>query len=663
MSKMEQGFAARRGVEDMHVESSMIATGPGFITQSGEPTEEQFNDIRARFGDPRANVKPSDYYTFRMIASGDGLDSYYTKQDVATSFTNFVRDLRHGQSLLGHHETDSFTYGSSYAGEVTPADEQRAEYEPTFYPQWDTPELRTKQWLVGDYYITRGVTLNNQSTDHLVRSMELGGVRKASISFMVGQYVCGIDGQDLIGTMFGPMPDESCMHFPGIAYEGQLAWALMKNNTLVETSLVYKNASPSSMLLRKAEALAQRGSLSARDIEKLEGRFQVRLPRFEQHTFGGIAVPAGTVNNTTSTTGGEYMHVVTTQSDGADTRTLYINGMEVPDMTKRGGGDATARELAREALTAEPEPEQEESPEAEVETQETEPVAEATETDEAAEETVVEGEPEVVEAAAGEAETREVEAEAEEVVEAAAEPESEAAPGVEAEVSEAPAEAEALTEVVEATQSEEVQPKTESTREEDAVAAFVGAADQLASALARNPDAFDTGQLAVAARAERAIDLALIDAGCEITVGGHVARIFETRSKALRDTLGEPLTVEAIRSLQSQATLGETLYEELVKDAVAARTGAQRDGFNAAKYRDLLMSARDVAYVKEEIESWKAAKRDAYSPGRSVVPRQVSDARTSKDERKSLPDAPSALTASKAITAGPSGNILDPRSK
>jgi hypothetical protein len=156
--------------------------------------------------------------------------------------------------------------------------------------------------------------------------------------------------------------------------------------------------------------------------------------------------------------------------------------------------------------------------------------------------------------------------------------------------------------------------------------------------------------------------LALIDAGCDTTVGGHVARTFETRSKTLRDTLGEPLTVEAIRNLQSKATLGETLYEELVKDAVAERTRAQGESFNGAKYRDLLMAARDVAYVKEEIESWKEAKRDRWTPGKSVVPRQVSDARPTKDERKSLPEAPKALTAPKSASTGTS-NILDPHSK
>ena len=317
--------------------------------------------------------------------------------------------------------------------------------------------------------------------------------------------------------------------------------------------------------------------------------------------------------------------------------------------TQRGSGDATVRELAREALIAEPEQAE----------------------DEAAEEATVEAAEEAAEVVAET--TDEVEAEVEAEVEVEAEAEAEAEAEVEAEVeTEAEVEAERIvveveaavveTEVTQSNAVEEVdEPKTPEQHEEDVVSAFVNSADRLASALARNASAFDSGQLSVAARAERAIDLALVDAGCDTTVGGHVARTFETRSKALREALGEPLTVEAIRNLQSKASLGDTLYEELVKDAVAARTGAQGESFNAAKYRDLLMAARDVSYVKEEIESWKDAKSTRFTPGRSVVPRQVADIRTSKEERKSLPEAPSSLTASKTASGTSSTNIFEPR--
>jgi hypothetical protein len=643
----------QRRSEDGIESASMVSVAPSIITNSGIPTDEQFEDIRSRFGDPRANVKPSDYFSFRLIASGDGLDSYFTKQDVETSFANFVRNLREGQSILGSHQMGTFSYGSSYTGYVEPADESRSEYEPTFYPQWDRPELRTRNWLIGDYFMGRGVTVNNQSTDDLIRSIELGNVRKVSISFMVGQYVCGIDGRELVPSFLGFSPDEECNHFPGVAYDGKVAWALMKNNTLVETSLVYKNASPSAMLLRKAETMATRGMLSVKDIEKLEGRFQVRLPRFERQMFLG------------TTTQGNTAFTLQNPTDVATQEDL--------NMAKRRGADAT-RELLREALTADEVPEEEpadDAPEAGVTTEQT------TADDRAATEPTPETAPEEV----PEETTDDVTADEPEV-EAATEEETPAenpAPDT-TDTSDADTEDRTVTadvsehkghkhegdskggharpKAVESETTEEEDPKPETTPEEDAVAAFVSAADRLAGALARNPDAFDSGQMAMAARSERALDLALVDAGCDTTASTHVARTFETRSKAVRDTLGEPITVEAVRSLQSKAQLGETLFEELVKDAVAARTGAQGESFNAPKYREVLLTTRDVAFVKEEIESWQQAKKDRFTPGRQVIPRAPVEARVTKEERKTLPAPP----AASAKSASPM-SILEPRKK
>jgi chemotaxis protein histidine kinase CheA len=475
------------------------------------------------------------------------------------------------------------------------------------------------------------------------------------------------------------MPDEECMHFPGIAYDGQIAWALMKHNNLVETSLVYKNASPSSMLLRKAETLAQHGSLNERQIEQLEGRFQVRLPRFERRIFNG------TPWTDTTTTNLSGSGTVTLVSSSADTANTTITGLgEESDMAgRRGAGTDATRELLRTALTTEPVPEDEDveaSTEAEAEgtTEATETAAEADETAEVtADETASADEPveahtevapEVEAAAEPDAST---DVAVEEVVSEAPEVEAEAEVATEAETETAEAEAvseAAVADVSESTSTEPEtkegdQPSSESTRAEDVISDFANAAEQLAAALARNPDAFDSGALAVAARAERSVDIALIDAGCDTTAGSHVSRTYETRSRHLREALGGDLTVEAIRSLVGRANLGDTLYEELVKDAVAARTGVQGEAFNAPKYRDILMVARDVGYVKDEIASWKDMKKDRFTAGRSVVPRQPVDIKSKADERKTLPEAPATLPANNGRGAPAMGSILEPRKK
>jgi hypothetical protein len=61
-----------------------------------------------------------------------------------------------------------------------------------------------------------------------------------------------------------------------------MAYARMHDADLLETSWVYKNASPSAMLLRRANALAKAGHLDARSVASIEERYRVRLPAFEQ---------------------------------------------------------------------------------------------------------------------------------------------------------------------------------------------------------------------------------------------------------------------------------------------------------------------------------------------------------------------------------------------
>ena len=167
-------------------------------------------------------------------------------------------------------------------------------YEAAFYRQYAArPELATTQYVVGNYFLVRGVTLNGQPTDDLIKAMRMGGVRKASISFTVGKYQCGLCNRDMMQTFFGPWPDEDggCTHFPGVEYKSEgLAWAWMMDADLMETSLVYKNASPSAMLVRKAEELAVRGMFPKGEAARVEERLraaypQLRLPAHDRTVY------------------------------------------------------------------------------------------------------------------------------------------------------------------------------------------------------------------------------------------------------------------------------------------------------------------------------------------------------------------------------------------
>jgi len=264
--------------------TSMLATQDAFV-QPTTVTDEQLDQIRA-LGD--GSVTHDDIYGFRMVASGDGLDFYFTRQH-ESSMKNYVRDLQKGQSVLGSHDVNTFSYGQSYDAAIEKADPTAAIYEAAFYRQYSNrPELATTHYVVGNYFLVRGVTLNGQPTDDLIKAMRMGGVRKASISFTVGKYQCGVCGNDMLQGWFGPWPDEDagCAHFPGVEYKKEgLAWAWMMDADLMETSLVYKNASPSAMLVRKATELAVRGMLPTKELARVEERLQLRLPRHDRTVY------------------------------------------------------------------------------------------------------------------------------------------------------------------------------------------------------------------------------------------------------------------------------------------------------------------------------------------------------------------------------------------
>lgn len=423
-------------------------------------TDEELEAIRM-MGDGSANHE--DVYGFRMIASGDGLDFYFTQQG-ESSLNNYVRDLKAGQSLLGSHDIGTFSYGQSYDASIDPADPTAAYYEAAFYRQYAAdPSLATKRVVVGKYFVVRGVELNGQKTDDLIKSMRVGGVRKASISFTVGRYVCSIDHTDMVNTFFGPMGDEGegCNHFPGVEYsDGKgaklLATAVMEDNDLLETSLVYKNASPSAMLIRKAEDLARQGRLPAKDLARLEERLHVRLPQHDRGLYPAPRLEDNRMSDDPTKTGPEP---------------------ETPGL----GGDV------------EPKPETPETPEA--------------------------------------------------------------------------------------------------------------------------PDTADTPAAPVEPEESEAVR----------SIRSRMTQV-DTRDAEIKKVLGDQeFTVETVRSLKADADLGAELYKVVVEEAVTARIGVQGEGFDQAKYRQVLVSLRDVDYVQKEIESYGGAKRKVFSPGRQVDPPPATD--------------------------------------
>ena len=128
----------------------------------------------------------------------------------------------------------------------------------------------------------------------------------------------------------------------------------------------------------------------------------------------------------------------------------------------------------------------------------------------------------------------------------------------------------------------------------------------------------------------------------------------QTRDAALTELLGGPVTLESIRSLKQSADLGTALYAAKVDEAVAVRVAAQgADTFDSVKFRQVLISMRDVDYVQSEIASYTAQKQQAFSAGRSVAP-------------LATPELPGPVTSSRSDSEGSSllaGVVKNSRSR
>lgn len=578
----------------------MLARSPGLVLpqqpgSDGAPEAEDFAKILA-FGDDRVERKPSDYYAFRMIVSSDGLDSFYTKPDAETSLPNYADDLKHGQALLGSHQTNTFSYGVSYDGELLEADPSRREYEKTFFRRFaDKAKLATTRWTVGSYAIPRDVTVNGQSSNDLIRGIQYGSLRRVSISFTVGQYRCGICDNDMIAGFFGPEGDGPCRHMPGVDYkDAGVGWALMRDNDLHESSLVFKNSSPSAMFLRKAEAMAQRGMINEGDVVRLEERFMTRLPRFQQQLFSQWVSPVsdtmisgGTTTVSAAAGGGSPVPDPGKEKEMADNRHAghYHVGLNVDAEDIQGGHGSQAD------YTGDPGDEV--------------------------------GDPE----AAAEMLAPGI---LQQMKDAKNNPPDPNAP---ADGSTPPAKGKASVEDLDERHSGHTHggddkgghfnkgPKVTPKIKETFVGLKVGEDDTLSQA-----DEDDEDEEKEDERMAEARSMAR-------NVLGRIAA-YETRDHEISEVIGEPVTVEAIRRQARDAELGRNLFAERVERAVKARISVDGENFNADKWRALLSGTRDVELVQTEIDSWEKRREATFIPGRQVKPAPL------PEKRATGPDMP-----------------------
>ncbi|MES9790698.1 hypothetical protein ABWL24_09530 [Priestia megaterium] len=89
---------------------------------------------------------------------------------------------------------------------------------------------------------------------------------------------------------------------------------------------------------------------------------------------------------------------------------------------------------------------------------------------------------------------------------------------------------------------------------------------------------------------------------------------------AIRNELGEQATVEGVKQLKVEAEQGRQYTADLIDQAVASRTRAQGAGFNAESYKNMLVRAADLDYIKDEIKAYEEMAGQRFTPGRHTNP-------------------------------------------
>jgi len=217
-----------------------------------DPDLARINDLFA--AEP---LTADDVFSFDAIASSDAYDSYFTKMSAETTLPNYAADLAAGAALLDSHDDRKLPFGSSFRAELQAVDGGILEGVPA-----------TVQVFAG-YYMLRNHTVNGVSTEDYRKGIVGGTHRKMSIGFYGTEmrYVSDIDGTDL---------------FEGDTYPGQklsdgrIVTYTIEDAHAAETSIVFKNGSPGSLIQRVQDLVTQR-HIPAKEIARLEQSWGVRF--------------------------------------------------------------------------------------------------------------------------------------------------------------------------------------------------------------------------------------------------------------------------------------------------------------------------------------------------------------------------------------------------
>ena len=283
-------------------------------------------------------IAPDRLFPFVGRPSNTLPDFYFTAQRLA-SLRNYEQEAKDGSALMLVHDIRDLPIGKSYGAwietdQANTPEERQAAIERRggarlALPLSDDDPLA---WLFIQYYMVRGLALGKKPNDEVILGIMSGTLDQMSITFYASMIRCNLCGLDIW--------DWDCPHIPGVEYDmgdaGKvLCLGLVEDGHLVETSLVYKGATPGAMVVEtKARMLASAQRLTsseARQLSAIEARLGHRLidPAYMSRALGAALIVPRSLNT-----------VNTTKEKGM-TKRLTNGRRDVTDPATTDGTDTT----------------------------------------------------------------------------------------------------------------------------------------------------------------------------------------------------------------------------------------------------------------------------------------------------------------------------------
>ena len=242
-------------------------------------SDELLATISERVPDPGVFEQHPPVF-MRAAASNRNLDAYYTRQ-ADSSLQNYAADAADGVSFLNSHNMRSLGFGQTFAGRFVSGAQRRTDI---------------------DFYVLRGLRLNETANDDFIAAVGGGSVKDVSIGFHPGErgwYRCGIC--DARMERFFGMAIPTCGHWPGdqVPVDAKApekgtrtAFAWVEDHRLVELSAVNDGATPGAEITEvKVRHLIAAGHAPPETVLNLwEQRCRAALPR-PARAFGGADIP------------------------------------------------------------------------------------------------------------------------------------------------------------------------------------------------------------------------------------------------------------------------------------------------------------------------------------------------------------------------------------